>query len=95
MITVALPSPVTYTQPSRGGKTYAPKTISALQATWIDDGQSVCASLQGFQKQMILWGPATSTTYTAIGNWTEAQAEAALLATLAATPAQTLEGLFL
>jgi hypothetical protein len=86
-------NPIIYTPPSIGGKTFPQVTLTQLNVRWVDDTQNqvVRACIAGIPKPLILW---QGTAYTAIGNWTEAQAEEQLIALLGSNPAQVIKGLF-
>ena len=72
-------------------KTFQPVNVSVLQATWIDNGNSIMASLIGIPRPLVLWSGAA---YSAIGDWTQAEAVAQVLTLLSANPTATLQGLF-
>lgn len=93
-----LPSPVTvqppsYTRKNGEVRTYAPKTISELDITIIDNVamKSVVASLRGFPRALPLW---SGEAYDAIGDYTQAQVEARVLEVLGEDPKAALEQLF-
>lgn len=95
---ITLPNPVTYTPPpinipGKPQKTFSSRTVTQLSVLWMDDpdGKTVKARISGIPKLLTLWEGAA---YTAIGDWTEAEATAQLLTLMAANPAQVLEALF-
>ena len=95
---ITLPNPVTYTPPpinipGKPQKTFLPRTVTQLGVLWMDDpdAKTVKVRIAGIPKLLTLWEGAA---YGAIGDWTEAEAMAQLLALLAANPAQVLEALF-
>lgn len=93
-----LPTPVTVQPPAHTRKNgevrkYGPKTITKLDITIIDNVaiKSVVVSLRGFPHVLPLWSGAG---YDAIGDYTQAQVEARLLALLGDNPKAVLESLF-
>lgn len=90
---ITLGSQITYTPPPLGGKTFQPVTTSALAVRFVDDPDTlrVNAYVRGVPKPLTLWSGAA---YTAIGNWTQDQADAQFLEQLGDNPASVLEGLF-
>jgi hypothetical protein len=95
---ITLPNPITYTPPpiniqGKPPKTFQPVTVNQLSVLWLDDpdARTVRARIAGIPVPLTLWSGAA---YTAIGDWTEAEATAQVLTLLATNPAQVLEGLF-
>ena len=91
MITLA--SQITYTPPAIGGKTFPPVTTSTLPVTFRDspDLQTVWAFIKNVPKPIVLWQGAA---YSAIGDWTQNEANAQVLEMLGSNPAQVIENLF-
>lgn len=60
----------------------APLTLTSVHATWIDDGTSVKVIMtecpESKFRPITLWDATTTPAYSTLGDWTEAQAEAAL-----------------
>lgn len=93
-----LANPVTITPPAitkadGSVKTFNPITLNELDITIIDNSKhkSVMAQVRPCPRPLVLW---TGESYTAAGDYTQAQVEARVLELLGNEPAKVLEGLF-
>lgn len=93
-----LSSPITITPPSFTRKdgevrTFKPITLAELDVTLIDNAKrkSVVAQIRPCPRPLVLW---EKDGYDAVGDYTQAQAEARILELLGSNPAATLESLF-
>jgi hypothetical protein len=95
---MTITSPITITPPPikhKDGtvKTFPPITLTSLDIVYTDDPKNkiVRVQIRPCPLPLTLWSGAA---YDAIGNWTEAQAEAQITTLLGSSPATVLLGLF-
>ena len=71
----------------------APVTLSQLNYTLTDNGSQAAARINGFGKPLVLWSAASSPTYVAMGDYTQAEIDARVVELLGSDPAMVLQSL--
>jgi len=68
-------------------------TLSSIDYNLIDNGSSVRATLKQIPVSFVLWDSTTSPTYSSMGDWTQAQADARAKEVLGADPSAKITSL--
>lgn len=68
-------------------------SVSEVSYSITDNGSSCVAKINGFGRPLVLWDANTTPTYSAVGDYTEAQIKARMAELLGTDPAAVLAGL--